>query len=314
MRGAADPLSKKVSKHADSIFLDAGLQALLDSPERCKEMVARLSGTDHEELHELLVWLQPALRHLSLTKAGCRLVQKAFEVSGANGVRDLMIAELKDHVVELYESPHGNFVLSKAIEVLPAAKTDFILSALLGRGVEVSKHRFGCRVLCRLLEHCDEEQIGQLLDEILEEAAMLATDEYGNYIVQAALEHASPDRKLAIQQRLLPGFATLALHKDGSRVAERLLDYCAFEQQQIAIGALLQAPQGLVEIACDRYGSYVIAHLFDLQHKHAEEVTQIAAILGSNLQLLQASQNAERVIEAFGLAPVQEQLSYVTSA
>jgi len=306
--GAEESPSKKVYTHVEP--LSADLQALLESPERCKEVLARLTRADQVEQHEMLMWLQNALRFLALTKGGCRIVQKFFEVSGNNSDRDLIIAELKDHIVEIYESPHGNFVLSKAVEVLPAAKNGFIITALLGRGVSVCKHRFGCRVVCRLMEHCTEEQIAPLLDEILPEAAMLARDDYGNYIVQAALEHASASRQVAMKVQLLPGFASLAMHKDGSRVAERLLDYCTFEEKGIAIRTLLQAEGegSLVEIARSRYGSYVIAQLASLQQIHVE-VPEIAAILNSNLQLLQTSQYADRVIIAFGLAPEQSQLS-----
>jgi len=302
--GADELPSKKVYTHVEPLSPD--VQALLDSPECCKEVLARLTHADQVEQHEMLMWLQKALRYLALTKGGCRIVQKFFEVSGNNSDRDMIIAELQDHIVELYESPHGNFVLSRAVEVLPAAKNGFIISALLGRGVSVSKHRFGCRVLCRLLEHCTEEQIGPLLDEILPEAAMLARDDYGNYIVQAALEHTSPWRQLALQSQLLPGFASLAMHKDGSRVAERLLDYCTFEDQSKAMRTLLQAEgeSSLVEIARSRYGSYVIAQLAGLRQIHVE-VLKITSVLASNLECLQSSQYAERVIIAFGLVPEQ---------
>jgi len=302
--GAEESPSKKVYTQVLA-KPSADIQALLDSPERCKEVVARLAGSDQVEQHEMLMWLQNALVHLALTKGGCRIVQKFFEVTG--GVdRDLLIAGLQDHIVELYESPHGNFVLSRAVEVLPAAKNAFIISALIGRGIAVCKHRFGCRIVCRLMEHCTEDQIGPLLDEILPEAAMLALGEYGNYIVMTALEHASQARQLLLEEQLLPGFTSLTMHKDGSRVAERLLDHCSLGGQNFAIRALLQAEgeSSLVELACGRYGSYVIAQLAGLRHIHIE-VLKVASILASNLQYLQESQYAERVINAFGLAPAQ---------
>lgn len=301
---AEESPNKKVSRHIEPPSAD--IQELLDRSDRCKEVVARLASADQVEQHQMLMWLLKALPQLALTKGGCRVVQKFFEVTGGAD-RDLIITELKDYIVDLYESPHGNFVLSRAVEVLPAAKNAFIISALLGRGISVCKHRFGCRVVCRLMEHCTEDQIGPLLDEILPEVGMLAHDDYGNYIVQAALEHASEGRQLAMQAQLLPSFASLAMHKDGSRVAERLLDYCSFEGRSVAIRALLQAGGecSLVEVASSRYGCYVIAQLAGLRQSHIE-VHEIASILAANLEHLQTSQYADRVIIAFGLAPAEQ--------
>jgi len=299
MMGAEESLSNQVHTQVDPAIAD--IKALLDRPDRCKELLGRIEGGEAVEQRQMLLCLQNGLVQLSLSKGGCRIVQKFVEVAAGRD-RDLIISKLEDHIVELYESPHGNFVLSKAIEKWPAAKNSFIVTALLGRGITLSKHRFGCRILCRLLEHCPEQQIGLLLDEILLDVDMLARDDFGNYIVQAALEHASQSRQEGMRAQLLPGFASLAMHKDGSRVAERLLDYCSFEGQCVAIQALLQAEgeSSLVEVACSRYGSYVIAQLAGLRQVHAE-IHEIESILASNLQCLQESQHAERVIVAFGL-------------
>lgn len=302
--GAEQFLSQKVSTRVSSPPSHV-IQALLDSPERCRDVITSLSRADQAEQHEILMQLQNGLCQLALTKDGCRIIQKLFEVTG--GVdRDLIVFGLQEHIVELYESPHGNFVLSKAIEVLPAAKNSFIISALLGRGISVCKHRFGCRVVCRLIEHCTEDHIGPLLDEILVDIVMLAQDDYGNYVVQVALEHASEGRKSLMEAQLLPGFASLAMHKDGSRVAERLLESCSSRGQKLAVHTLLKAEGGisLVEVACSRYGSYVIARLAGLRQTHIE-MSEVASILASNLQSLQESEYAERVITAFGLIPAQ---------
>merc|ERR1712146_772604 len=117
-------------------------------------------------------------KDLALSKTGCRIVQKAFEVVGGAD-RDLLIRSLENHITQLYESPHGNHVLSRAIEVLPATRNGFVISALLGGAVTVSKHRFGCRIVCRLIEHCEEGMCSStdfslLLDEVLAEVGILA--------------------------------------------------------------------------------------------------------------------------------------------
>jgi hypothetical protein len=273
---------------------------LLNNVEQSNDVIDQLESADQAEKHKILMWLLKAIRQLALSKSGCRIVQKAFEVAGGSD-RDMIIAELKDHIVELYESPHGNHVLSRAIEVLPAAKTAFIISALRGRCTAVSTHRFGCRVVCRLIEHCVEEQIGDLLDEVVLEADTLARHAYGNFIVQSTLEHMTVARRSAVLSRILPGFASMATHRTGSLVAQRALDYCDAQGQALAIQALYQ--QGsVVEIACSHYGSYVIEQVASLSSKHSS-VHDMAYIIASNLEELHASEHAQRVLIAFGLAP-----------
>lgn len=282
-----------------------GPMGLVDDVERCNEVLMKLEEGSPAEQHELLLWLHPAAQQLALSKTGCRVMQKALEVAGGAD-RDRILIELKPHIIELYSSPWGNHVLSRAIEVLPAAKNDFVILAFLGRGVIVSKHRYGCRVVCRLIEHCPEKQIGELLDEVLMQVDHLARHTYGNFVVQSVIEHASPARRSAVLTQVLSNFTNLAMHRTGSLVAQRALDYCDANGQKLVIQALLQEEEGkslLVEVACSHYGSYVVEQLAGLRCDGL--VQEIAQILGSNLTQLKASDHAQRVLVAFGLATIE---------
>lgn len=276
--------------------------ALAESPELCSETIEKLVAASSDERHVLLSWLLKSSRQLALSKAGCRVVQKAFEVGGPSD-QALLIMELAPHIVELYESPWGNHVLSRAIEVLPAARNDFVITALRGRAVAVSKHRFGCRIVCRLIEHCTEQQIGSFLDELVLESDLLARHAFGNFVVQSMLEHASPARRAIIFWKILPDFPALATHRTGSLVAQRALDYCDVECKNHAIKALLQAEESSspVEVACSHYGSYVMEQIASLRH-HANGVLEISHVLTCSLEKLRKSEHADRVITAFGLA------------
>lgn len=280
--------------------------ALADDQELCNKVIHHLEEGEKIEKRTLLSWFHKETRKLALSRSGCRVVQKALEVTGGSD-RDLIIAELKEHVVELYESPNGNHVLSRAIEVLPASKNGFIISALLGRGLAVSKHRFGCRVVCRLIEHCAEEQIGSLLDEVLAEALPLSRHMYGNFVIQTALEHTSHARRSAVLTQLLPEFSSLTTHRTGSLVAQRVFDYCDAQGQDLALRVLLHAEgeNSVVEVACSHYGSYVLEQVAGLHSMH-HAAQEIGYVLGSNLHRLCASQHAQRVAIAFGLATPEQ--------
>jgi len=304
---AAEPPSKSYRHDEVSLTFKVNTPSVLtlvDSPEGSNEIVEQLEDGSPAQRQKVLLWLHDSWRPLALSKLGCRIVQKALDVAGACD-RDLIIGELKENIVELYESPWGNHVLSRAIEVLPAAKNSFVISALLGRGATVSKHRFGCRIVCRLIEHCTEEQIGGLLDEILEQADVLARHAFGNFVVQSAFEHALATRRAAMLATLLPDFASLAKHRTGSLVVQRALDYCDAEGQELGIQALLNAggENSLLEVAGSHYGSYVIEQLAGLCHERGS-VQKVGQILANNLQQLQVSDHAQRVIAAFGLATI----------
>jgi len=275
---------------------------LLRQPQHSADFMDQLARGNQHEKHMMLLWLRKAVLQLSLTRVGCRIVQKALEVTGG-GDHDMLITELKDHIAELYESPHGNYVLSKAIEVLPAAKNNFVISALHGQCATVCKHRFGCRVVCRLIEHCSGEQLGLLWAEIFAETDALARHAYGNFVIQVAFEHFAPAHRLAMLQQLLPGFAALATHRTGSLVVQKVLSNCDAEGQMQAILALVWSSQ-VVEIACSHYGSYVIEQIAGMRSTHLNAgsyaIEEMASILVNSLADLHASEHAERVVLAFG--------------
>lgn len=295
------------ASQADDVFSQnpqdvISLSTLAKDPEYCNTMVDKLDSALTAEKHTLLEQLSAGSRQLALSRSGCRVIQKAFEVAGGPH-RDLMISELREHVTELYESPHGNHVLSKAIEVLPASKTAFIVSAFRGRAIAVSKHRFGCRVMCRLIEHCGEEHIGELLDEVLAEASALSQHAFGNFVVQTALEHTAHARRSAIVSQVLPHFGLLCTHRTGSLVAQRILSYCDEVHQNLAIHALLKGNSGtsILEVATSHYGSYVLEQIASMcTGTQVYLVEEVAHVLRGNLQFLTSSQHALRVIDAFG--------------
>ena len=51
--------------------------------------------------------------------------------------------ELQGHVLEVTMSPHGNFVMQKCIDLLPADALDFIFDELLLSVVQLAKNRSG---------------------------------------------------------------------------------------------------------------------------------------------------------------------------
>jgi len=273
-----------------------------ESPELSGEIIARLEGANKIERSQLVSWLLRAAMSLSLSKYGCRVVQKALELASSSD-RDALVAALQPFVEELYDSPHGNHVLTKIVEVMPSAAIGFIIAKLLGKGSTVARHRFGCRVLERLIEHCDESQIGGLIDEIVSESAMLCRHPYGNFVVQHLIEH-SPAHRSPILESMLQDLPLLAVHRTASHVVQKIMDYSEEDGKEAIVASLLHAekPNSLVEVACSRYGSFVVEQLADM-NEAGDEVKQ-SIITGS--EELSHSPFGKRVLEHIGLAPLEE--------
>jgi len=237
---------------------------------------------------------------LSCSKDGCRLVQKALEVSrGAE--RDALVAELQGRLSELFECPNGNHVVQKMVEVLPASKLGFLFVALCGKAVALAKKKFGCRVIQRVLEHCTEQQdeMNQLLDELEAGIEQLVKSEFGNFVVQHILEHA-PERRRRALNILLPRMSALARNRFGTYIVQQLLSYSDQEGQCQIADELLHArgEDDLVNVACSRHGSYAIEALVTRVPARAEEVRQR---LAAGTRELETTAFGKRVAESLEL-------------
>lgn len=205
----------------------AGDQARCD---QVRERLKKLKEGDSEEREKLLLWLHKGARQLSLSEHGCRVVQEAFDVGGPFEHALIMkeIADLPQHIVDLYESKYGNRVLEKAIQTLkPAYNEHFVLDKLRGeRARIITKHRFGCRIMNRLIENCSPQEIEKFLDEVLVDPCELAKHEYGKHVIRdGVLEHV-PSWRASIFAKLLPDLPALAEHRNGSLVVQKILECC----------------------------------------------------------------------------------------
>lgn len=275
----------------------AYLEQVGESQERSSELLARFDSAGRVERSQLLADISKVTKTLALSKHGCRVVQKALEVA-SSADRDKLVAQLEPFVEELYDSPHGNHVLTKIIEVMPSATIGFVVAKFVGKGPAVARHRFGCRVLERLIEHCDETQIGPLIDEIVAESAAMCRHPYGNFVLQHLFEH-SPQHRDPILDRMLNLLPELAGHRTASHVVQKVMDYSEEDSRQSIVDSLVKAesPNSLFDLACSRYGSFVVEQLADM----SEAGDEVKRILADRFDELSQSPFGKRVLERFGL-------------
>lgn len=261
-------------------------------------LISRLE--DEESREASLELLLKDLLPMALNKDGCRVVQKALDVADSTQ-RSKLLSAIQPHVVSLYQSPHGNYVITKVIEQLPAANLGGIVSELEKHGFEeVAKHRFGCRVLERLIEHCEEKDLSGLIAVVKAQASMLSRHQYANFVVQHLFEH-SPSQRSALLKSFLDQVPQLAMHRVASHVVQRALSYSEQDDQYALIQTMLKAEgeTALEKVAVGHYGSYVV-----------EQIAETPLFEGAVRQRLEAARDdlciselGTRVLQKFRLLP-----------
>lgn len=242
-------------------------RCLADNMELANRLSSQLESSDRATRTAILKWLVSDALDLALSMCGCRVVQKVLEVVGGED-RALLVEKFHGQSLALVESPHGNHVLQKCIEVMPPLAVRFVLDELSfyqGGWAALARHRFGCRVVERLLEYCPEDMTGPLFTALIADTCTLCRHPYGNYVVQHVLEYGGQGHQEAVVSALVQGgVAVLAQHHVACHVIERAFTQCGRSGQQALAGAILDAPPALLTMACSRNGGYTVSRMLEV--------------------------------------------------
>mmetsp|Transcript_86920 Transcript_86920/g.223785 ORF Transcript_86920/g.223785 Transcript_86920/m.223785 type:complete len:624 (-) Transcript_86920:472-2343(-) len=227
----------------------------------CESMVMQLAAGDASAKTALLSWLaNGALWPLATTPAGCRVVQKALEVSeGQEQVA--LVEQMKGHVREASTSPHANHVLQKCIELMPPDRLNFVIQEMRGHSVNAARHRYGCRVLERLIEHCPSWQTDELVEELLVGVSQLCRHTFGNFVIQHVLEHGTQSQKQRVCEVLFSDVQRLARHRVASHVVRSALVHCNLDDRQRLMSAMRADAGELSDLAHHHCGSFVVREM-----------------------------------------------------
>ena len=128
---------------------------------------------------------------LAVHMYGCRVLQCALDVLEEED-RHAIITELSKGIVKIVKDQHGNHVVQKCIESVPAATT-VITYMLKGIFCMISKHIYGCRIVERILAEYAKRgettgvNIELIMKELFHNVEDLISDQYGNYVIQYIL-------------------------------------------------------------------------------------------------------------------------------
>ena len=188
-------------------------------------------STDH--LPVLMQALRGQVLRQSMDAHGCRLVQRALSLADDAGRLEIA-RELRGHICEVLESPHGNHVLQRIIELMRPSAITFVLCELTAcmTPQELAKHRYGCRILERIIEHFPPRLLATSVDALLADAWDLCRHVYGNFVIQHLLEHGEQAHRRIIIDVLCSDLKTVALDPFACNVLDKGLSYGSVDDQQ----------------------------------------------------------------------------------
>ncbi|CAE8708987.1 unnamed protein product, partial [Polarella glacialis] len=242
---------------------DTAKTAAKAEEQRCARLTADLEAGG-ERMAAAAAALQGDVCRMSGESLGCRVVQLALSVLDRR-LADELVGELHGHVREAINSPHGNYVIQKVVEVMPFNSADFVVQELRSQGAATARHRFGCRIICRLMEHsASEEDTAALADEVLEHAEELCRHSFGHHVVQSILEHGLPRQRACIAAALCHDLHRSARNRNASYVIEKALTYCSEEDRHAISTGLLSSPEDIALLAQNQFGAFVVRALLRL--------------------------------------------------
>jgi pumilio RNA-binding family len=300
----------------DQIALPEDVQALgdpqkmLTDAEFAASIEDQLDSANVTKRRAINTWLQPAAVDLALSANGTRVIQKAFEMTGGESQINLS-RRFHGTVRHLLDSHHGNHVLQKMIEMMPAHGVHFILEELNvfpGGWADIVKHRFGCRVVQRLLEHCDSKFTAPIVAAVVVDIETFSKHPFANYVVQHILEYSHADRKRIVHALIQVGLPTLAQHRVASNTVERAFEHGGHECQLALAEAILSTPNAIVEMGCSRYGSFTVRRMLDVLQEphHSLAVQQLATAIPS----LRSSKHGRHIVARVSAALTKMRASY----
>lgn len=250
-----------------------------------------------------LATLRPFVRQLSFDHVGCRLVQDALTVAKKKEAADL-VAELAGCIKQAVESPHANYVIQQAITELHSSSLGTMLDELRLVAPDLSYHKFGCRIMCRLVEHGLTHPTGAAIIEVaFRDVKNLCLHNFGRRVIETILEHGLPDQKRLIAGVLRDNIDIYATHKYGSRMIEKAWEWCSADDRETLADAVLRHPGGVVSLAEDRFGWYVVRTLVRLRCKSA---CLARRVLHEESHRLRTSHFGRGVLEQLDLRVVEE--------
>ncbi|KAL6450685.1 PUF4 Pumilioy domain family member 4 [Candida maltosa Xu316] len=239
------------------------------------------------------------LFRISLDPHGTRALQKLIDVVETDEEIDLIIQNIRPHIVTLSRDLNGNHVVQKILTKFNnPAQNQFIFDIVNDNLLHIACHRHGCCVLQRCLDYGSQEQRTNLSLLISQYTFKLSLDPFGNYVVQYVLSRCDDLEKIIdlILSQIKLNLLDLSLHKFGSNVIEKCLRIPEMNQKLID-WLITDHEASFNQLVNDPYGNYVLQTMLDVAN--LDQFEKLKVILMPLLPNIKNTPHGRRILHKF---------------
>lgn len=237
----------------------------------------------------------PELLRVALDPHGTRALQKLVDCITTDEECQVIISNLKNHVVTLSRDLNGNHVVQKCLSKMNSNQNQFIFDTATDNCNDIATHRHGCCVLQRCLDYGSVSQRKQLLSMIAKNATDLSLDPFGNYVVQYVLSRGDEGSIQMILDHITNNFIVLSMHKFGSNVIEKSLRINKLSGFMVKT---LIAKGRLADMLNDAYGNYVLQTSLDVAR--GEDMVRLSEMLEPMVEEVRNTPHGRRIMAKIG--------------
>ena len=241
-------------------------------------------------------------------RMGCRDLQHTLE-AGTFKEQNMILHQLRGHVVEIAQSPNGNYLLQHAIRVLSSDRTRFIADELFvwRRPAEVAKHKYACRVLERIIEHFPINLSFPFMEDIVRNTKSLSMHPIGTYSVQHCLEHGGAGCVQEIANFVLNHLHQIAVDPSGCGVLNKVLLHANSYQSTLLAVALASHPYTFANMATLQQGFAACESLFHVAKRIPELHQQMEWLLRESMGKILSTRHGHALLRTLAPAGLAKQ-------
>ncbi|OLP85420.1 Pumilio-like 1 [Symbiodinium microadriaticum] len=235
-------------------------------------------------------------------RMGCRDLQHTLQ-AGTFKEQNMILHQLRGHVVEIAQSPNGNYLLQHAIRVLSSDRTRFIADELFvwRRPAEVAKHKYACRILERIIEHFPINLSFPFMEDIVRNTKSLSMHPIGTYSVQHCVEHGGAGCVQEIANVVLNHLHQIAVDPSGCGVLNKVLLHANSYQSTLLAVALASHPHTFANMATLQQGFAACESLFHVAKRIPELHQQMEWLLTESMGKILSTRHGHTLLRT--LAP-----------
>lgn len=159
-----------------------------------QKILSTIKDTIRSELNTIIL---SDLKNLSLDSNGICLVKKFMSTTTIEDNKSKIISVLTENVIEISQSPYGNYAIQFLFESWGIADCDKMVDIIIENICILSVQKYSSNVAEKIIEQLDSKKKEKLSDELFYSNKLLSVlkNKYGRYVLQKALKSMGEKQK-----------------------------------------------------------------------------------------------------------------------